>query len=59
MAIPPSFDGHKRSPLPRFTVLDDDDRQELYDFFKRFASLVSQATVPGAHGKLAASDDRR
>ena len=47
--IPPSFDGHKRAPLPRFTVLDGDDRQELYDFFKRFAALVSRATVPGAN----------
>lgn len=28
--IPPSFDGHKRSPLPRFTVLTDADRKALY-----------------------------
>jgi hypothetical protein len=24
--VPPSFDGTKRSPLPRFTVLTDDER---------------------------------
>jgi len=25
--IPPSFDGHKRSPLPRFTALNHKDRK--------------------------------
>ena len=24
--LPPSFDGHRRAPLPRFTVLDGEDR---------------------------------
>src|SRR5438270_2059801 len=31
--IPPSFDGCQRSPLPRFTVLTDDDRAKLRAFF--------------------------
>ena len=31
--IPPSFDGHVRSPLPRFTALDYDERRRLYNFF--------------------------
>lgn len=47
--IPPSFDGHQRSPLPRFTVLTDGDRQVLHDFFFEFAQLVLRATVPGAN----------
>jgi DNA modification methylase len=47
--IPPSFDGHQRSPLPRFTVLDDGDRQVLHDFFFEFGELVLRATVPGAN----------
>src|SRR5262249_52316266 len=47
--IPPSYDGHKRSPLPRFTVLHSDDHQELYRFFKRFAALLARAVVPGAN----------
>jgi DNA modification methylase len=47
--IPPAFDGHKRAPLPRFTVLDDDDLGELYNFFLRFATLLVRATVPGAN----------
>ena len=47
--IPPSFDGHKRAPLPRFTILTDADRRELHDFFKRLALLLSRVTVPGAN----------
>src|SRR5438132_4309790 len=35
--IPPSFDGCKRSPLPRFTVLTEADRDKLQSFFSEFA----------------------
>ncbi|MFI4982678.1 MAG: site-specific DNA-methyltransferase, partial [Nevskiales bacterium] len=34
--IPPSFDGHQRAPLPRFTVLSDSDRVAMHDFFLAF-----------------------
>lgn len=47
--IPPSFDGHKRAPLPRFTVLDEEDRHDLYDFFKHFAASLARVAVPGAN----------
>lgn len=47
--IPPSFDGHKRAPLPRFTILTDADRLELHQFFKRLALLLSRVAVPGAN----------
>ncbi len=47
--IPPSFDGHKRAPLPRFTVLDNDDRAQLYVFFKRLGLSLVRVTVPGAN----------
>ncbi len=47
--IPPSFDGCKRSPLPRFTVLDDSDREALRAFFSRFATLALRALAPGGH----------
>ena len=47
--IPPSFDGCRRSPLPRFTVLTEKDRAELRVFFKRFAEAVFPVLVPGAH----------
>jgi DNA modification methylase len=47
--IPPSFDGNKRSPLPRFTVLSRDDISELERFFFAWARLVFPILVPGAH----------
>lgn len=47
--IPPSFDGHRRSPLPRFTVLNDEDRAQLFSFFRRFGQLIGRVIVPGGN----------
>jgi site-specific DNA-methyltransferase (adenine-specific) len=51
--IPPSFDGCKRSPLPRFTVLTDDDRKALSKFFTTFAARAFRVLVPGGHIMIA------
>ncbi|HWZ90601.1 MAG TPA: DNA methyltransferase [Polyangiaceae bacterium] len=53
--IPPSFDGAKRSPLPRFTVLTDRDKVEMRAFFVRFAQQIERILVPGAHVFIAAN----
>jgi site-specific DNA-methyltransferase (adenine-specific) len=53
--IPPSFDGHKRAPLPRFTILDRDDLANLEDFFRRWARVLLPALVPGAHVVVASN----
>lgn len=47
--IPPSFDGHQRSPLPRFTALSDNERKNLSRFFYEWAKLVVHALRPGGH----------
>lgn len=47
--IPPSFDGVKRRPLPRFTVLKPADKRSLRDFFARLAQSLLLPLVPGAH----------
>jgi site-specific DNA-methyltransferase (adenine-specific) len=47
--IPPSADGAKRRPLPRFTVLTDADKASLRAFFGRFADVLLPVLVPGAH----------
>jgi DNA modification methylase len=47
--IPPSFDGCKRSPLPRFTILTEADRARLRDFFAEFARRAFRVLVPGGH----------
>jgi DNA modification methylase len=47
--IPPSFDGCKRNPLPRFTVLKSEDLEALRFFFIRLAERLLPALVPGGH----------
>jgi site-specific DNA-methyltransferase (adenine-specific) len=47
--IPPSFDGCKRNPVPRFTVLTEKDREELQEFFRSFSRRAIRALVPGGH----------
>ncbi|MGH8093710.1 MAG: DNA-methyltransferase [Chthoniobacterales bacterium] len=47
--IPPSFDGNKRAPLPRFTVLSREDIAELDRFFFAWARSLWPVLVPGAH----------
>lgn len=51
--IPPSFDGCKRSPLPRFTVLDKADITALQAFFSAFAKHAMRVLVPGGHIMIA------
>ncbi|MBI2940032.1 MAG: site-specific DNA-methyltransferase [Chloroflexi bacterium] len=53
--IPPSFDGHPRSPLPRFTALNQKERESLYRFFSNWAKLVVRALRPGAHVFIASN----
>jgi DNA modification methylase len=53
--IPPSYDGHQRAPLPRFTVLTDDDRAVLRLFFLDFGRLLARVGVPGANILVAAN----
>jgi site-specific DNA-methyltransferase (adenine-specific) len=53
--IPPSFDGHQRSPLPRFTTLTPDRLVELHRFFLTWARLLSPKLVPGAHVVVASN----
>ena len=47
--IPPSFDGARRSPLPRFTVLSPSDLEDLAQFFATWAALLAPVLVPGAN----------
>lgn len=47
--IPPSFDGHTRAPLPRFTALNRNERKRLARFFVDWGRLSIRALRPGAH----------
>lgn len=47
--IPPSFDGAKRAPLPRFTVLRPTDLDALEQFFLAWGRSLVRVLVPGAN----------
>lgn len=49
--IPQNFDGCKRQPVPRFSVINDDprERENVYMFFYEWAKLIYNVIVPGGH----------
>lgn len=51
--IPPAYDGHQRSPLPRFTTLTGPEKGELAYFFQAWAKALMPILVPGAHVMVA------
>ena len=53
--IPPSFDGSKRAPLPRFTVLKPNDLEALEQFFLGWARSLMRVLVPGANVLVASN----
>ncbi len=53
--IPPSFDGHKRAPLPRFTTLTAREFDDLSNFFENWAKILRPVLVPGAHVVVASN----
>ena len=53
--IPPSFDGSRRAPLPRFTVLTPADVRALEAFFFTWATILLPILVPGANVVVASN----
>ena len=53
--LPPSFDGCKRSPLPRFTTLTALDLARMERFFRRWGEELLRVLVPGAHVMVASN----
>lgn len=53
--IPPSFDGHERSPLPRFTALNKAERERLEQYFFDWGCHVLRILRPGGHLFLASN----
>lgn len=47
--LPPSIGGHVRDPLPRFTVLSDQEKQNLREYMRDWGLALAPALVPGAH----------
>ena len=53
--LPPSFDGHRRSPVPRFTTMTDSQRAQLREFFYVWGRLLLPKLVPGANVVVASN----
>jgi len=53
--IPPAFDGIKRSPLPRFTVLSHDEVEDLARYFFEWGRTLLPVLVPGANLVIASN----
>jgi DNA modification methylase len=53
--IPPSFDGAKRQPVPRFTVLTQAELTKLHAFFLNTARQLLRVLVPGGHVFIASN----
>lgn len=53
--LPPDFDGSQRAPLPRFTALNEQERETLKQFFFDWAKLVNQKLRPGGHVLIASN----
>ncbi len=51
--LPNAFDGAKRQPMPRFTVLNGHDHMGLLAFHFRLAPELYRVLVPGGHVMLA------
>ena len=53
--LPPAFDGARRSPVPRFTVLSPQDLCLLDEFFSLWARCLARVLVPGANVVVASN----
>jgi DNA modification methylase len=47
--LPPMIGGSRRDPLPRFTILNEEQKRLLRVFFMDWGRLLFPALVPGAH----------
>lgn len=53
--IPPSFDGSRRAPLPRFTTLKPADLETLDVFFRDWGRQLMRVLVPGGNVVVASN----
>ncbi len=53
--IPPALGGVKRSPVPRFTVLGEEQIARMCDGFRALSTELRRVLVPGAHVLVASN----
>lgn len=54
--LPQSYDGHQRSPMPRFTVLQSTDHKRIEEFHSKLSTLLFRVIVPGGHVLIASQN---
>jgi site-specific DNA-methyltransferase (adenine-specific) len=54
--LPQNYDGHQRSPMPRFTVLGTSDLSRITEFHERLAPHLFRVLVPGGHAIIASQN---
>jgi len=47
--LPPKVGGSHRDPLPRFTVLSNEQKHHLRNYFRDWGALLLRVLVPGGH----------
>lgn len=53
--IPPRMNGSEREPLPRFTILTDEQKRDIEKFFSRWGSNLQRPLRPGGHVLIASN----
>ena len=53
--IPPKLNGCERDPLPRFTVLTSEQKEQLGSFFQEWGQALAAPLVPGGHVLIASN----
>ena len=51
--LPPKWDGCERRPLPRFSILTQEQKQEIQTYFVRWAHVLLPKLRPGGHVLIA------
>ncbi|MDD2237809.1 MAG: DNA methyltransferase [Kiritimatiellae bacterium] len=51
--LPPKWDGCTRRPLPRFSVLNEDQKKGIESFFSVWAAILKPKIRPGGHVLIA------
>jgi DNA modification methylase len=51
--LPPKFDGKERRPLPRFSILSNEQKSDIEKFFTLLASVIEPKLKPGGHMLIA------
>ena len=54
--LPHAYDGHKRRPMPRFTILRQADHERIREFHNVLAPLLFKILVPGGHVIIASQN---